>query len=70
MAETPDEPARIADTVNAWFAARLACGAIARDTDAYNQALAALPDLVARLTGTPAEQAAADSAAPAAKSAA
>lgn len=39
----------IADTVNSWFAQRLACGALARDTEAYNQAHAALPDLIARL---------------------
>ncbi|MDE1914741.1 MAG: hypothetical protein KGJ57_17420 [Sphingomonadales bacterium] len=39
-----------ADTVNSWFRERLATGAIARSTEAYNQAVAALPDLIARLT--------------------
>lgn len=41
-----------ADAVNEWFRERLACGPIARDTDAYNQAFAALPDLIARLATT------------------
>ncbi len=44
--------APISDTVNTWFAERLATGAIARNTEAYNQAVAALPDLIARLGGT------------------
>ncbi|CAN5577077.1 hypothetical protein BH10PSE14_BH10PSE14_06750 [soil metagenome] len=48
-----------ADIVNTWFAERVACGAIARDTEAYNQAVAALPDLIERL----AEPASADAAA-------
>ena len=39
----------IKDTVFAWFNDRLANGAIARDTEAYNQAFTALNDLVARL---------------------
>ena len=43
----------IADTVNTWFAERIACGAIARDTEAYNQALAAKNDLIALLDPTP-----------------
>jgi len=37
------------DTVYAWFNERLAGGAIARDTDAYNQAFTSLPDLIDRL---------------------
>lgn len=41
----------ISDTVNTWFRERLACGALARDTEAYNQVSAALPDLIARLGG-------------------
>ena len=40
-----------ADIVNSWFSDRLANGALARNTEAYNQAHAALPDLIARLTG-------------------
>lgn len=44
-----------ADTINTWFQERLACGPIARDTEAYNQASAALPDLISRLE--PAQQA-------------
>jgi hypothetical protein len=43
----------VADIVNAWFKERLANGAIARDTAAYNQAHAALPDLISRLDGEP-----------------
>jgi len=39
----------IADLINTWFAERIACGAIGRDTDAYNQALAAKNDLIALL---------------------
>jgi hypothetical protein len=39
-----------ADTVNTWFRERLATGALARDTPAYNQVAAALPDLIGRLT--------------------
>jgi len=37
------------DTINDWFRERIACGAVARDTEAYAQVLGALPDLVARL---------------------
>ena len=37
------------DIVNDWFRERLACGALARDTEAYNQVAAALPDLIGRL---------------------
>lgn len=44
----------IADTVNGWFAERLQCGPLARDTEAYNQVVTALPDLIARLTPAPA----------------
>lgn len=43
----------VADTVSTWFRERLAGGALARDTAAYNQVLQALPDLTARL-GPPA----------------
>jgi hypothetical protein len=39
----------LADTVNTWFRERLATGAIARNTEAYNQAHDAIPDLIARL---------------------
>ena len=39
----------VRETVNAWFGERIATGAIARDTDAYNQAFAALDDLITRL---------------------
>ena len=39
----------LADTINTWFAERIACGAIARDTDAYNQARVAKNDLIALL---------------------
>ena len=42
----------IADTVNGWFADRIATGAIGRNTEAYNQAQAALADLITRLGGT------------------
>jgi hypothetical protein len=38
------------EIVNAWFGERLANGPLARDTEAYNQVYAALPDLVSRLT--------------------
>jgi hypothetical protein len=48
-----------ADTVNTWFRERIACGAVARDTQAYNQVSAALPDLIERLGG-PAAAAPAD----------
>lgn len=37
--------------VKQWFHERIATGAIARDTAAYNQAHAALPDLLTRLHG-------------------
>lgn len=40
----------VADIVNTWFAEKCACGALARDTEAYNQVAAALPDLIARLS--------------------
>lgn len=43
----------IADTVNGWFAERLQGGPLARDTEAYNQVVSALPDLIARLTPAP-----------------
>lgn len=45
-----------ADLVNTWFREKIACGAIARDTEAYNQAFKAIPDLIERLAA-PAEQA-------------
>lgn len=51
-------PLSIADIVNSWFSERLAAGAVARDTDAYNQVTAALPDLIARLTPPSAQDAA------------
>ena len=38
-----------ADTVNDWFRERCANGALGRDTEAYNQVVTALPDLIARL---------------------
>lgn len=50
----------IADTVNTWFTERLANGPLARDTEAYNQAVSALPDLIERLTPTTDATAAAD----------
>ena len=48
----------IADIVNTWARERLATGAIARDTDAYNQVFSAVPDLITMLESaseTPAE---------------
>lgn len=42
-------PKSNADIVNAWGAERLAGGEIGRHTPAYNQAMAALPDLIRRL---------------------
>ncbi len=41
-----------ADIVNEWFRERLACGALGRDTDAYNQVRTALPELIQRLDAT------------------
>lgn len=38
-----------ANVVNTWFSERLASGALARDTPAYNQVVSALPDLISRL---------------------
>ena len=38
-----------ADLINDWFRERCAGGALGRDTEAYNQVVAALPDLIARL---------------------
>lgn len=49
-----------ADTVNSWFRDRLSSGPIARDTEAYNQLVEALPDLVTRLTPAPAATQVAD----------
>ena len=43
-----------ADIVNIWFSERLATGAIARNTEAYNQAAAAVTELIARLSPAPA----------------
>ena len=40
----------ITDIVNTWFAENCAGGPLARDTEAYNQVVGALPDLIARLT--------------------
>ncbi len=40
----------VADIVNSWFTENCAGGPLARDTEAYNQVVAALPDLIARLT--------------------
>lgn len=42
-------PKSNADVVNTWAAERLAGGDIGRHTPAYNQAMAAVPDLIARL---------------------
>lgn len=39
----------VRDIVHDWFRQRLASGAVARDTEAYNQVVAALPDLIAQL---------------------
>lgn len=39
----------VRDTINDWFRTRLASGPLARDTEAYNQVMGALPDLIARL---------------------
>jgi hypothetical protein len=39
----------IADIVNTWHRERLAGGPLARATEAYNQVIAALPELIARL---------------------
>ncbi len=41
------------EIVNDWFNDRLRAGALGRDTEAYNQVRAALPDLIARLTPEP-----------------
>ena len=49
-----------ADIVNTWFRECIACGAIARDTPAYNQAVAALPDLLVRLDPAAVEDAPAE----------
>ena len=38
-----------ADLVNDWFRERLASGALARNTEAYNQVSGALPGLIALL---------------------
>jgi hypothetical protein len=40
-----------ADIVNSWFAARISSGAVGRNTEAYNQVVEALPDLIASLDG-------------------
>ena len=73
MAAVATTPAT-ADIVNEWFRERIATGAIGRHTEAYNQASAALPDLIARLaaapvdTAAPADAATADAAPAAGKS--
>jgi len=38
-----------ADTVNEWVRTKLAGGALARNTEAYNQVMGALPALIASL---------------------
>lgn len=40
----------VADIVNTWFTENCAGGPLARDTEAYNQVVGALPDLIARLS--------------------
>lgn len=40
----------VADIVNTWFIENCAGGPLARNTEAYNQVVTALPDLIARLT--------------------
>lgn len=40
----------VADIVKSWFTENCAGGPLARDTEAYNQVVGALPDLIARLT--------------------
>lgn len=40
----------ITDIVNTWFTESCGGGPLARDTEAYNQVVTALPDLIARLT--------------------
>ena len=40
----------VTDIVNAWFRDTCAGGPLARDTEAYNQVITALPDLIARLS--------------------
>lgn len=50
-----------ADHVNSWFRDTCTNGPLARDTEAYNQVVTALPDLIARLDAAaapaPAEEA-------------
>lgn len=46
-----------ADIVNAWFRERLSSGPIARNTEAYNQLVGALPDLISRLEAADAPKA-------------
>ncbi len=48
----------ITDTVNTWFTESCGGGPLARDTEAYNQVVHALPDLIARLTPAAPEAAA------------
>lgn len=43
------DAAAIEAVVQGWFTDKIAGGAIARDTEAYNQAMQARPDLIARL---------------------
>jgi len=54
-------PNDIAATVQEWFRRRCACGPLARDTEAYNQVSAALPDLITSLS-PPSKEPAADDA--------
>jgi hypothetical protein len=39
----------VTDIVNTWFTENCGGGPLARDTEAYNQVVTALPDLIARL---------------------
>ena len=49
MADEKSSVDEINAAVDRWFGGRIATAAIARDTEAYNQALNAVPDLKARL---------------------
>jgi len=42
-----------ADLVNEWFRQSLSGGPLARDTEAYNQVVGALPGLIAKLDASP-----------------
>lgn len=45
----------VTDIVNTWFRDTCAGGPLARNTEAYNQVIQALPELIARLSSPPAE---------------